>query len=79
MADQPPDTPPATDSYTCHSLDNSHHNTLVFEGSFGDQPTGVRPRRRARKAGGGLMACSVTVLGPAAGLRYDFRNLPMKQ
>lgn len=25
------------------------------------------------------MACSVTVLWPAAGLRRDFRNLPMKQ
>lgn len=29
MADQPPDTPPATDPHTCHSLDNSHHTTLV--------------------------------------------------
>ncbi|WP_432043851.1 hypothetical protein [Streptomyces cadmiisoli] len=27
----------------------------------------------------GLVACSVTVLWPAAGLRCDFRNLPLKQ
>lgn len=79
MAGQPPDASPATDPYPCHSLNNSHLNTLVFEGSFGDLPSGSGLYRRARKVGGGRVACSVTVLGPAAGLRCDFRNLPMKQ
>lgn len=32
-----------------------------------------------REVSRGLVACSVTVLWPAAGLRCDFRNLPLKQ
>ncbi|AKJ15576.1 hypothetical protein ABB07_37595 [Streptomyces incarnatus] len=32
-----------------------------------------------KEVSGGLVACSVTVLWPAAGLRCDFRNLPLKQ
>ncbi|MGW0765338.1 isochorismatase family protein [Streptomyces sp. NPDC002676] len=35
--------------------------------------------RGVREVSGGLVACSVTVVWPAAGLRCDFRNLPLKQ
>ncbi|GGV22651.1 hypothetical protein GCM10010260_73750 [Streptomyces filipinensis] len=41
--------------------------------------SGERPGQHGKEVSRRLVACSVTVLGPAAGLRCDFRNLPLKQ